>query len=48
VVTILWGFVERVNLRFGIAHSVHDAEGGPLFWFGFDLMFRARFEQDFP
>lgn len=37
--TVLFGFLERVNLRFDIAQPVYGASGGPLFWFGFNQVF---------
>ncbi len=37
--TVLFGFLERVNLRFDIAQPVYGAKGGPLFWFGFNQVF---------
>ena len=37
--TVLFGFLERVNLRFDIAQPVSGAKGGPLFWFGFNQVF---------
>ena len=37
--TVLFGFLERVNLRFDIAQPIYGAKGGPLFWFGFDQVF---------
>jgi len=37
--TVLFGFLERVNLRFDIAQPIAGAKGGPLFWFGFNQVF---------
>lgn len=37
--TVLFGFLERVNLRFDVAQPVYGAKGGPLFWFGFNQVF---------
>lgn len=37
--TVLFGFLERVNLRFDVAQPISGASGGPLFWFGFNQVF---------
>lgn len=37
--TVLFGFLERVNLRFDVAQPVYGAKGGPVFWFGFNQVF---------
>lgn len=37
--TVLFGFLERVNLRFDLAQPVYGAKGGPVFWFGFNQVF---------